>query len=79
MQCDLLDHVTHLFQVTGKYSGGGHDAFLPFTARFYVTAGATALKLVHFFIYDGDQTKDFIKGLVNVLNDIMLYAHSDFL
>lgn len=53
-------------QVTGKYtatSGGDHSDFLPFTVRFYVSAGATTLRMVHFFIYDGDQTKDFIKGL----------------
>jgi hypothetical protein len=50
--------------VTGKYSGGGHDAFLPFTVRFYVSAGATALRVVHFFIFDGDQFSDFISALV---------------
>lgn len=51
-------------QVTGKYSGGGHAAFLPFTLRFYISAGATAVRMVHFFIYDGDQFKDFIKAIV---------------
>lgn len=49
--------------MTGKYSGDGHDDFLPFTVRFYVSAGSTSLRIVHFFVYDGDQTKDFIKGL----------------
>lgn len=52
--------------MTGKYSGINHAAFLPFTARLYVSAGATAVRLVHFFVYDGDQNKDFIKGLVRV-------------
>ncbi|KIY70042.1 hypothetical protein CYLTODRAFT_392656 [Cylindrobasidium torrendii FP15055 ss-10] len=55
--------VRAVIKVTGKYSGDGHDDFLPFTARFYVSAGSTAIRLVHFFVYDGDQTKDFIKGL----------------
>ncbi|KAF4582536.1 hypothetical protein EYR38_002662 [Pleurotus pulmonarius] len=49
--------------VTGKYSGGSHAAFLPFTLRFYISAGATAIRMVHFFIYDGDQFKDFIKAI----------------
>ncbi|KAF9444924.1 hypothetical protein P691DRAFT_777927 [Macrolepiota fuliginosa MF-IS2] len=53
-------------KVTGKYtatSGSDHADFLPFTVRFYISAGATALRMVHFFIFDGDQTMDFIKGL----------------
>jgi hypothetical protein len=52
--------------MTGKYTtttGAQHVDFLPFTLRFYVSAGATSVRMVHFFIYDGDQTKDFIKGL----------------
>jgi hypothetical protein len=66
--CLISFHFLHmrsdsLPQFTGKYSGEGHDSFLPFTARAYISAGATALRLVHFFIYDGKQTSDFIKGL----------------
>lgn len=53
------------FQVTGQYSGQGHSSFLPFTARLYVAAGGSAVRLVHFFIFDGDQNNDFIKGLVS--------------
>ncbi|KAK7056356.1 hypothetical protein VNI00_002910 [Paramarasmius palmivorus] len=49
--------------VTGKYSGGGHTDFLPFVVRFYISAGTASLRMVHFFIYDGDQFKDFIKGI----------------
>ncbi|KAG9218199.1 hypothetical protein CCMSSC00406_0005880 [Pleurotus cornucopiae] len=55
--------VRAVIKVTGKYSGGGHAAFLPFTLRFYISAGATAVRMVHFFIYDGDQFKDFIKAI----------------
>lgn len=52
--------------MTGKYtatSGGNHGDFLPFTLRLYVSAGATTIRISHFFIYDGDQFNDFIKGL----------------
>ncbi|KAJ8073355.1 hypothetical protein PM082_011627 [Marasmius tenuissimus] len=55
--------VRAVIKATGKYSGNGHADFLPFSVRFYVSAGATSLRMVHFFIYDGDQTKDFIKGI----------------
>ncbi|KAF5347086.1 hypothetical protein D9758_011646 [Tetrapyrgos nigripes] len=52
-----------VLKVTGKYTGSGHDDFLPFTARLYISAGGTSIRVVHFFIYDGDQSKDFIKGI----------------
>ncbi|KAG7086782.1 hypothetical protein E1B28_002711 [Marasmius oreades] len=55
--------VRAVIKATGKYSGAGHDDFLPFVVRFYISAGATSLRMVHFFIYDGDQNKDFIKGI----------------
>ncbi|KAF7301879.1 Secreted protein [Mycena indigotica] len=55
--------VRAVIKMTGKYTGAGHVDFLPFILRFYISAGSTALRIVHFFIYDGDQTKDFIKGL----------------
>lgn len=54
-------------QVTGKYTGSDHADILPFIVRFYVSSGSTSLRLVHFFIFDGDQNKDFIKGLVRIL------------
>lgn len=49
--------------MTGQYTGSGHADFLPFILRFYIAAGATTLRMSHFFIYDGDQFNDFIKGL----------------
>ncbi|EJD39304.1 hypothetical protein AURDEDRAFT_116222 [Auricularia subglabra TFB-10046 SS5] len=55
--------VRAVIKATGKYVGRGHAPFLPFTARFYVAAGATSVRLVHFFVYDGNQNADFIKGL----------------
>ncbi|KAF7352604.1 Secreted protein [Mycena venus] len=55
--------VRAVVKVTGKYTGSGHADFLPFILRFYIAAGATTLRMNHFFIYDGDQFNDFIKGL----------------
>lgn len=40
----------------------GHT-FLPFSVRLYFYAGTSSIRLVNTVIYDGDQEKDFIKGL----------------
>lgn len=37
--------------------------WLPFTLRFYFYAGSEQIKLVHSFVYDGDQDKDHIRAL----------------
>ncbi|KAF7761871.1 CAZyme family PL26 [Agaricus bisporus var. burnettii] len=66
VQVEQEGPVRAVIKMTGKYTattGGEHADFLPFTLRFYISSGATTLRMVHFFIYDGDQTKDFIKGL----------------
>ncbi|KAJ7648503.1 hypothetical protein B0H17DRAFT_1103120 [Mycena rosella] len=55
--------VRAVIKMTGQYTGAGHADFLPFIVRFYIVAGATTLRMSHFFIYDGDQFNDFIKGL----------------
>ena len=49
-------------RLEGRHSGGGRS-WLPFTVRLYFSAGGQSLRLVHTFIYDGDETKDFIAGL----------------
>ena len=41
----------------------GSREWLPFTVRFYIYAGATPMKMVHSFVFDGEQSEDFIKGL----------------
>ncbi|CAE6369787.1 unnamed protein product [Rhizoctonia solani] len=50
-------------KVTGTYKGDGHGEWLPFTIRLYFSAGSTAIKIQHLFLFDGDQAKDFIKGI----------------
>jgi len=40
---------------------GGRD-WLPFTVRLYFSAGVEAVRMVHTFVFDGDQEKDFIRG-----------------
>ena len=42
---------------------GGSREWLPFTVRLYFYAGQESVRLVHTIIYDGDDQKDFIRGL----------------
>jgi hypothetical protein len=41
----------------------GQREWLPFTVRLYFYAGSAQIRLVHSFIFDGDDQKDFIRGL----------------
>jgi len=42
---------------------GGERQWLPFTTRLYFHAGSDAVRVVHSFIFDGDEQRDFIRGL----------------
>lgn len=44
-------------------SENGERTWLPFNIRMYFYAGSSAVRMVSTIIYDGDQQKDFIKGL----------------
>jgi hypothetical protein len=56
--------VRAVLKVEGKHklAKGGRE-WLPFSLRLYFYAGDPAIRLVHTFIYDGDQQKDFVRGL----------------
>ena len=41
----------------------GSREWLPFVVRFYFYAGSEQMRMVHTIIFDGDQEKDFIRGL----------------
>src|SRR5690606_9361136 len=41
----------------------GDEVKIPFIVRFYFYQGVTSIRIVHSFIYDGDDQIDFIKGL----------------
>jgi hypothetical protein len=47
----------------GKHREAGGRAWLPFTVRLYFYAGSEALRVMHTFVFDGDEQKDFIRGL----------------
>jgi hypothetical protein len=51
-------------KVEGKHKfTSGDREWLPFVVRFYFYAGTDSVRMVHTFIFDGDQEKDFIRGL----------------
>ena len=41
----------------------GKRAWLPFTLRLYFYAGAESVRIMHTFVFDGDEQKDFVRGL----------------
>ena len=42
---------------------GGPRAWLPFTVRLYFYAGQESIRVVHTLVFDGEQEKDFIRGV----------------
>ncbi|MBB5803757.1 hypothetical protein F4560_003525 [Saccharothrix ecbatanensis] len=49
-----------------KIEGGhrhGNRTWLPFTVRLYFYAGSDGIRAVHSFVFDGDEKKDFLRGL----------------
>jgi hypothetical protein len=70
--------LTHVKKVTVEQSGpvrgvvrieGTHKGvksgreWLPFTVRLYFYGGLTTVRMVHTIVFDGDQEKDFVRGL----------------
>jgi hypothetical protein len=49
-------------KVEGKHAGAGRS-WLPFTLRLYFYAGSDALRVIHTIVFDGDENKDFIRGI----------------
>jgi hypothetical protein len=56
--------VRAVVKLEGKHEGGPNKrAWLPFTVRLYFYAGSEAVRIMHSFVFDGDEKKDFIRGL----------------
>jgi hypothetical protein len=55
--------VRAVIRLEGKHTGPGGRAWLPFTVRLYFHAGGESARVMHTFIFDGDEKKDFIRGL----------------
>lgn len=56
--------VAAVVKLSGRHkSDTGARLWLPFTVRLYFSTGSNDVRMVHSFIFDGDQNADFIKGL----------------
>lgn len=56
--------VRAVLKVEGKHKAvGGAREWLPFVVRLYFYAGHDAVRMVHTIVYDGDDQKDFIRGI----------------
>jgi hypothetical protein len=54
--------VRAVVRVEGRHRGGDR-AWLPFSMRLYFHVGSQAVRIVHSFVFDGDEQRDFIRGL----------------
>jgi hypothetical protein len=56
--------VRAVLKVEGRHRAAtGSREWLPFVVRLYFYAGHESVRLVHTILYDGDEQKDFIRGL----------------
>lgn len=56
--------VRSVVKIEGSHiSATGDKTFLPYIVRMYFYSGQQTVKIVHTILYDGDQNKDFIRGL----------------
>jgi hypothetical protein len=56
--------VRAVVKIEGKHRGTvSHREWLPFTVRLYFYAGQASVRIVHTIVFDGDQDKDFVRGL----------------
>jgi hypothetical protein len=56
--------VRAVVKLTGTHrSESSNRSWLPFTVRLYFYAGEAPVRMVHSFVFDGDEARDFIRGL----------------
>ena len=51
-----------VIRIDGKHAGTGRQ-WLPFTLRLYFYAASDALRVMHTIVFDGDESRDFIRGI----------------
>jgi hypothetical protein len=55
--------VRAVVKIEGMHRGAYGRGWLPFVLRLYFHAGSEAVRLMHTFIFDGDENADFIRGI----------------
>ncbi|OYU32427.1 MAG: Tat pathway signal sequence domain protein [Comamonadaceae bacterium PBBC2] len=54
--------VRAVVKIEGMHTARGRS-WLPFTVRLYFYAGAESVRIMHTFVFDGDEHKDFLRGI----------------
>lgn len=54
--------VRAVVRITGSHGGAGRE-WLPFVVRLYFYAGARSIRMMHSFVWDGDEQRDFLASL----------------
>ena len=52
-----------VIKIEGSHENATNKRLLPFIVRLYFYAETESIRMIHTIIYDGDENKDFIKGL----------------
>jgi hypothetical protein len=52
-----------VIKVTGRHGQPGSRQWLPFTLRLYFYAGGENVRVMHSFVFDGDESRDFVRGI----------------
>ena len=55
--------VRAVVKVDGKHRSATGREWLPFSVRLYFYAGAESVRVMHTFVFDGDDQKDFLRGI----------------
>ena len=55
--------VRAVVRIEGRHANAAGRAWLPFIVRLYFYAGGEAVRVLHTIVHDGDEQKDFIRGL----------------
>ncbi len=56
--------VRSVLKIEGRHRAmDGSRSWLPFVVRLYFYAGAESVRIMHTFVFDGDEHKDFVRGI----------------
>jgi hypothetical protein len=74
--------VRTVIKIEGRHANTTGKHWLPFTLRLYFYAGGDALRILHTIVFDGDESRDFIRGVglrfATILTDPLHDRHIRF-
>ncbi len=62
----VIEHrgpVRVVVKIEGQHANASGRQWMPFTVRLYFYAGAHAIRMLHTIVFDGDESRDFIRGI----------------